>query len=86
MDVARQMLEAVEPSVWGVTGLDEKAVVPVAATTVDLDVFVMPVTGGRQVPPVVWLAGGEIDRFATFDDFVLAMVEYNSRDLAALQP
>lgn len=35
-------------------------------------------------PTVVWLAGYEVDRFRSFEDFVLAMIEYNARELAAL--
>lgn len=84
MDVARQMLAAIEPVVLEQAGLQDTALIPIAATTVDLDLFVMPIVGGQQVPPVVWLAGYEVDRFKTFEDYVLAMIEYNVRELAAL--
>jgi hypothetical protein len=30
---------------------------------------------------VIWFAGEEIDRFFDFDEFFLAMVEYNRREL-----
>ena len=46
-----------------------------------MDIFVTPVVDGKQVPPVIWLAGGEIDRFTSFRDFFLAMIEYNVLDL-----
>jgi len=82
---ANQMLDAVEPIVYEQTGLERGAVLPIAATTEDLHMFVMPVVDGQQVPPVVWLAGYEIDRFPSFDDYVLAMIEYNARELAALR-
>ena len=84
MDVARQMLGAIEPVVIEQAGLRGTPLIPIGATTVDLDLFVMPVMDGQQVPPVVWLAGYEVDRFETFEDYVLAMIEYNARELAAL--
>lgn len=73
------------PTALEQAGLQDTALVPIAATTVDLDLFVMPIVGGQQVPPVVWLAGYEVDRFKTFEDYVLAMIEYNARELAALR-
>lgn len=33
---------------------------------------------------MVWLAGYDVDRFMTFEDYVLSMIEYNSAELAAL--
>lgn len=85
MDLARQLVAGLEPVVLEQAGLRADQLVPIAATTVDLDVFVMPVTDGVQRPPVVWLAGYEIERFSSFDDFFLAMIEYNSRELSALR-
>jgi SMI1-KNR4 cell-wall len=84
LDVANQTLDVMEPIVYEQAGLERDAVVPIAATTADLDIFLMPVTNGQQVPPVVWIAGYEIDRFPTFEDYVLAMIEYNARELATL--
>jgi len=50
----------IEPVVFEHAEFERAAVVPIAATTVDLDLFVMPVRDGRQVPPVVWWAGSEV--------------------------
>jgi hypothetical protein len=33
---------------------------------------------------VVWFAGAEVDRYPTFDDFFLAMIEYNVREIEHL--
>jgi hypothetical protein len=33
---------------------------------------------------VIWFEGTEIDRYPTFDDFFLAMIEYNRREVAFL--
>lgn len=49
-----------------------------------MDLFVMPLAAGAQVPPVIWLAGGEVERFASFRGFFEAMIEYSRADLADL--
>lgn len=85
MDIARQLLAGLEPVVLERVGLRDSQLMPIAVTAVDLDLFVMPVADGVQRPPVVWLAGHEVDRFASFEDFVLAMMEYNLRELSALR-
>lgn len=84
MTVALDMLAAVEPVVLSDAGLTDQRLLPVAATTVDLDLFVVPVTDGVASGPIVWLAGSEIDRFASFDDYVDSMIEYNRRELERL--
>jgi hypothetical protein len=84
LDIANQKLDAVEPVVYEQAGLRRDALVPIASTTEDLDLFVMPVSDGQQGPPVVWLAGDEVERFGSFDDFVDAMIDYNVRELATL--
>src|SRR5690606_15345998 len=77
MDIANGMLDAMESSVFEQAGIERAAVVPIAATTVDLDVFVMLVLDGKLVPPVIWLAGYEIERFPSFDEYYVAMLGYN---------
>jgi hypothetical protein len=84
-DVASSLLDAIEPEALAVAGLVRSELVPIAATMVDLDVFVMRVVDGQLCGPVVWLAGYEIDRFATFDDFVSAMIAYNENELDVMQ-
>lgn len=84
MEIANEMLNAMEPSVFEQAGVTRIAVVPIAVTTVDLDVFVMRVLDQHLASPVIWLAGDEIDRFASFDQYFVAMLAYNERELAAL--
>jgi hypothetical protein len=81
MESARRLVEYLEPVALEDAGLLGAQLVPIAATLSDLDLFVMQVVDGRQVPPVVWFAGAEVDRFETFRDYVLAMIEYNAREL-----
>ncbi|MEO5965933.1 MAG: SMI1/KNR4 family protein [Candidatus Limnocylindrales bacterium] len=83
MGVTRRMLESLEPVVLEQGGHLGSQLIPIAATAVDLDMFVMKSVAGHQEPTVVWLAGNVIDQFECFEDYVLAMIEYNARELAA---
>lgn len=79
---AMDMLNAIDPAVLELSGLRAGQMIPIAATAVDLDIFVTEVRGGVQQSEVIWLAGSEVDRFATFEEYFLAMIEYNERELA----
>lgn len=57
---------------------------PIAVTELDMDKFVMVLKEGEDYGTVVWLAGGEIERFDSFSDFFEAMIEYNKEDLEEL--
>ena len=57
----------------------------VAAAQADIDLFLMPLKAGVQMSPVIWLAGREIERFASFVEFFEAMVAHNRADLADLR-
>ena len=41
----------------------------------------MVLTEGRENGQIIWLAGGEIERFHSFSDFFEAMIEYNKEEL-----
>lgn len=84
MVAARQLTEALEPVALEEAGLLWAQLVPIGASGLDRDLFLMQIVEGVQVPPVVWFSGGEIDRYQTFRDFVLAMIEYNAEDLKEL--
>lgn len=57
MGIASQLLAAVEPAALEQAGLCDVPLLPIGATPVDRDLFVMPIMDGVQRPPVVWLAG-----------------------------
>jgi hypothetical protein len=84
MVAARRLAEALEPVALKEAGLLGARLVPIGGSDVDRDLFLMQVVDGRQVAPVLWFSGGEVDRYETFQDFVLAMIEYNAEDLAEL--
>lgn len=54
---------------------------PIAVSRTDKDLFVMVLTEGREYGQIIWLAGGEIERFLSFSDFFEAMIEYNKEEL-----
>lgn len=54
---------------------------PIAVSRTDKDLFVMVLTEGKNFGQIVWLAGGEIDRFSSFIEFFDSMMEYNQLDL-----
>ena len=51
---------------------------------VDLDLLVMQRRSAAEPGTVVWFAGAEVDRYPTFDDFFLAVIEYNVREIEHL--
>lgn len=55
--------------------------VPIAASKDDMDIFCLH----KETGEIVWLAGGEIERFPDFGEYFLAMIDYNREDLADLE-
>jgi hypothetical protein len=58
---------------------------PIAASPVDLDLFVMTPHSSSRPATVIWLAGSEIDRYPSFDEYFLAMIDYNRNEIQNLQ-
>ena len=58
---------------------------PISATEFDRDVFAITRPESPSPGIVVWFAGEEIERFATFDEYFLAMIEYNRIALSRLR-
>ena len=59
------------------SGVAMSDLLPIAVSSNDKDLFVIVKPGGPQPGTIVWFAGYEIERFPTFDDYFLAMVDYN---------
>jgi hypothetical protein len=82
---AMQMLDAIEEEVLVASRLRREDLLPIAATPVDLDLFVITRASAPQPGLVMWFAGYEIDRFPSFDEYFLAMMDYNRLEVKALQ-
>jgi len=84
-DVGEFLLSMLPDSVLSQSKLNRSDVLPICATKLDKDIFVL----GKQNSPapgiVVWFAGEEVERFPTFDEYFLAMVEYAKQDVEWLK-
>jgi hypothetical protein len=58
---------------------------PISATSVDRDLFVMAKPNSRLKGCVIWFAGEEVERFPTFDHYFLGMINYNRLSLQRLK-
>lgn len=77
MEYAQMMLNSIDDSVWKNSRLKKEDVLPVAATKFDKDIFVITKPTAMNPGIVIWLAGEEIDRFSSFSEYFLAMIDYN---------
>jgi hypothetical protein len=78
MDVANLVLEEIVTECFRERPLTKSQLLPIAVSSTDKDMFVITRPGGSYLSgTVIWLAGYEIDRFSTFDEFFVAMVDYN---------
>ncbi|MBL2434413.1 SMI1/KNR4 family protein, partial [Klebsiella pneumoniae] len=51
----------------------------------DKDLFVLCLPNSSRSGEIIWFAGEEIDRFKNFDEYFLAMVDYNREEILALK-
>jgi hypothetical protein len=85
MENALRTVSYLEENVLKTSGVDRAALLPIAATDVDMDLFVIDRTGSPARARVIWFAGTEVQRFDSFNEYFLAMVDYNRAELAALK-
>ncbi|MGM9922215.1 MAG: SMI1/KNR4 family protein [Bhargavaea sp.] len=84
LDDAMALLDSVEPDVLECSGVAKEHLLPIAASSFDKDLFVIALQGSPAPGTVIWFAGEEIDRFQNFEDFFLAMIDYNREEVLAL--
>ena len=53
----------------------KSSLMPIAVSENDIDLFVLDRSSETQSQPVIWFAGGEIERFSSFNDFWVGMRE-----------
>jgi hypothetical protein len=75
------LLGYLEESVLNKCGFARAELLPIAATKSDRDLFVITRPHSSAPGIVIWFAGEEIDRFQTFDEYFLSMMEYNKKEL-----
>ena len=78
-----ELLVTLEP-LEQLCGMKIGDVLPIAVSLDSIDVFVITRRHTKTPGEVIWLAGQLIDRFPDFDEFFLAMIDYNREDVKAL--
>ncbi|MFJ8532333.1 SMI1/KNR4 family protein [Streptomyces sp. NPDC093591] len=84
-DGAVQLLSTLEPEVVDASDLDVASLIPIGASRTDIDLFVMAQSDGSAPTPVIWLAGLEVERYVSFEEFFQAMIEENLSEAADLR-
>ena len=85
MVAAQEMLRHVDDSVVLSAGFSRQELLPIAASSLDKDLFVIATPDSASPGEVLWLAGDLVDRFENFDEFFLSMVDYNRADMEFLR-
>lgn len=76
LDVMDDTFPLVESS-----GFTKAELLPIAATPEDQDLHVITKPGMDQAGMVIWFVGQEIERYPNFEEYFLAMVDYNRLEI-----
>ena len=74
---AQGVLDMLDEGVFVRAGVPRRDFFPVGASLLDGDVFAMVKSNVRSPSRVFWFAGYEIDRYPSFSEFFLAIMDYN---------
>lgn len=85
MDYAQVLLEAIDDVVLEESGVLKQELLPIAVSEFDRDLFVLCLPNSSRPGEIIWFAGEEIDRFENFDEYFLAMIDYNREEILALK-
>jgi len=66
-------------------GMPKASVLPIAASGLQADMFLLGRPWSRWPGSVTWYTGEMIERFPDFDEFFLAMLDYNRLDIDYLE-
>ncbi|NPC93238.1 SMI1/KNR4 family protein [Bacillus sp. WMMC1349] len=67
------------------SGVSRTQLLPIAITEFDKDLFVLCLPNSSTPGEVIWFAGEEIDRFKNFNEYFLAMIDYNREEVFELK-
>lgn len=73
---ATELIESMAP-IKNLCGLNEADMQPIAVSSDDIDVVLIARPHLSESGKVFWFAGGLIDTFPSFEEYFLAMVDYN---------
>jgi hypothetical protein len=80
-----QAVADLEEDVVRSAGVTREVLLPIAVSAADLDLFVLTRRAAARPGMVLWFAGAEVDRFADFHEFFVAMTDYNRLEVQALE-
>ncbi|MFJ7294228.1 SMI1/KNR4 family protein [Streptomyces collinus] len=82
---AEELVRVIEDELEVEQGEAFSRLIPIGASRTDIDIIVMPCTREQGRPAeVIWLAGGEIERYRTFSDFFRGMITENHAEADSL--
>ena len=82
---AKLMLDAIDENAMKVSELQKDDLLPIGATTLDMDMFFLGKPSSKHSGEIFWFTGQEIDRYPDFDEFYFAMVDYNRAEVEDLK-
>jgi hypothetical protein len=82
---AQEMVGYLEDEVLKKSHVRKQDLLPIAASSVDRHLFVMTRKSAPQPVVVIWFDGYEVDRFPSFDELFLALMDYNREEIQALR-
>jgi hypothetical protein len=86
MDAAVIQFAAIRESEFLIgVGMPKADVLPIAASPVQADMFLLARPWSRHPGTVSWWSGQLIERFPDFDEFYLAMLDYNRKEIQYLE-
>jgi hypothetical protein len=66
-------------------GLETDDILPIAASGVQTDMFLIGQPWSKEPGIVVWFAGYTIEQFPNFHELYLSMLDYNRRQIAKFE-
>jgi hypothetical protein len=85
MQHAKSMCDSIDENAIKASKLNKEDLLPIGSTSLDLDIFFITKPFSEHPGEIIWFAGQEIDRFPNFDEFYLAMVDYNRAEVEDLR-
>ncbi|MFK7207744.1 hypothetical protein ABB017_17330, partial [Acinetobacter baumannii] len=85
MQYALDLLDMIDEKYFLKKGFCRNDLMPIAATLIDKDIFLIGKRNSSIAGKVIWYAGEEIEIFEKFNEFFLAMVDYNIDELNDLK-
>ncbi|RSN92342.1 SMI1/KNR4 family protein [Acinetobacter pittii] len=77
MQYALDLLDVIDEKYFLKKGFCRNDLMPIAATLIDKDIFLIGKRNSSIAGKVIWYAGEEIEIFENFNEYFLAMVDYN---------